>query len=678
LASAAPLLGSILLLTAGTGLLTSLLGIRAGLEGFDGVVIGLVLSGFHLGYLGGSTVVPWLISRVGHVRVYSGLASLAAASVLMHVIRVDPATWWVSRVVSGVCLSGLFVVAEAWLNSNATNTTRGQLIGAYMVAVTGGLGLGQLLLPVADPAGFAAFVLASVLVSVAVVPVALVQVRVPEIAEHRSLSVGDVWRVAPLAVVASAGSGCVSAAVLSVGAVYGAAVGLSVGRIALLVAAVLVAGLLLQYPLGALSDRTDRRVVIGGASLAAGTASVGAWGVGADRFLGLVAIGAVAGGLAFPLYSLSLAHLNDYLQSAAVVAAGARMVQINGVGAVAGPLVGATVVGQVSPQALFAVLAAVHGTTGVYAFYRITRRDPVPGDERASFVPLPTGATPAVSTLSPDAAAELYPATAGTIEPTAGGVRLAWRERGGGLPVVLVHDSGCSARMWDRAQLDLADRGFRALAYDLRGHGSSSTGPAYDVGAHVEDLVTVLGTLDVARAVLVGQGSGAVIAARFALEHPERVDSLVAVSAEPLWRGRVGRVRPPVDRAVQSAVRATLGRRAAASLEARTVYGRRRHPQLHRLLAEDLARSAGPARALTRRSANREATRLDVGRLPAPILWVRGKRSHPWPREEGVVVVIPGTGHYVALDQPELLADAVTAFVSSLVPALSGGDHSGW
>lgn len=661
LVSAGPLLGSILLLTAGTGLLTSLLGLRAGIEGIDGTVVGLVLSGFYVGYLVGSAVVPSLISRVGHVRVYSGLASMAAAAVLMHVVSVEPVTWWVLRVMSGVCVSGLFVVAEAWLNGDATNTTRGQLIGAYMVAVTGGAGVGQILLLVGDPGGFAAFVLASALVSVAVVPVALVNVRVPEVAEQRSLSVRDVWQVAPLAVVGTAGSGFVSAAVVSVGTVYGAAVGLSVGRIAVLVAAFLVAGLLLQYPLGAVSDRTDRRVVLGGACLVAGAASLGAWAVGADRFPGLVATGAVAGGVAFPLYSLSVAHLNDYLPSGTVVAAGARVVQINGVGAIAGPSVTAAVVGQVSPQAFFAVLAAVYGATGLYAFYRVTARDPVPEGERASFVPFPTGATSAVGVLSPDANIELYPATFGTVGNGAG---IAWRERGGGAPVVLVHDSGCSARMWDGVQLDLADRGYRAIAYDLRGHGWSGTDQAYDVDAHVEDLMTVLGGLDVARAVLVGQGSGAVIAAKFALDHPERTDALVAVSAEALWRQR--RVNPPVDRAVQLAMRAVLGRRAAASLEASAAYGRRRHPLLHRVLAEDLARSAGAARTLTRRSANREATRLALGRLPAPILWVRGERSKPWPREDHVVV-IPGTGHYVALDQPELLADAVAAFMAGLV-----------
>jgi pimeloyl-ACP methyl ester carboxylesterase/predicted MFS family arabinose efflux permease len=650
------------LLTAGGGLVTSLLGLRADVEGIDGTVLGLVLSGYYVGYLVGSSLVPALITQVGHVRVFSGLAALAAAAVLGHTVLAEPAAWWALRILTGICVSGLFVVSEAWLNGDATNATRGQLIGAYMVAVTAGLGIGQLLLPVADPAGFAAFVMGSVLVSMAVVPVALVNVRVPEVAEQRSMSIADVWRAAPLAVVGGAGGGFAAAAALSAGAVYGVAAGLSVTRIAILVAGFLAAGLVLQYPIGALSDRMDRRLVVGGAALVAAAASLAASVAGSDRFTVLVVVAAVAGGISFPLYSLSLAHLNDYLQSGTVVAAGARMVQINGVGAVAGPLVAGVVVSQVSPDAFFTVLAAVYLATGVYAFYRVSRRPAVPEGERAAYVPLPTGATGTVAAFSPAAAAELYPATEGV---TVGDARLAWRERGGGPVVTLVHDSGASARAWDRVQLDLADQGYRVVGYDLRGHGQSPPRRTYDVRDHVDDLATVLGALGVARTVLVGQGSGAIIAAQFALDHPERVDALVAVSAEALWRGRPAPLRAPVDRAAQAAARAVIGRRAAASLEASAVYGRRRHPELHRLLTEDLARSSGHARTRTRRSANRRAAQLDLARVPVPILWVRGGRSHPWPHEHGVVV-IPGTGHFVALDQPDLLADAIGAFTAGV------------
>jgi pimeloyl-ACP methyl ester carboxylesterase len=225
---------------------------------------------------------------------------------------------------------------------------------------------------------------------------------------------------------------------------------------------------------------------------------------------------------------------------------------------------------------------------------------------------------------------------------------------------------------WDRVQVDLADRGYRALSYDLRGHGMSGPGRSYAVDAHVEDLATVLAALGIFRTVLVGQGSGAVIAAQFALHHPERVDALVVVSSEALWRRLSGDGMAPVDLAARAATRAVIGRRAAASLEASAVYGRRRHPELHRLMAAELAASAGPARTRTRRSANRRAAELDLGPLSAPILWVRGERSHPWPHEDGVVV-IPGTGHYVALDQPELLADAITAFIAGHEP----GDYDG-
>lgn len=179
IASAWTLLLGLALLMLGNGLQASLLGIRATQEGFAGTVTGLVMSAYYLGFLAGSLLAPRIVKNVGHVRVFAALASLASSAVLVHVIFIEPVTWAAMRLLTGFCFAGLYVVAESWLNAGATNRTRGQLLSVYMVVLLSGQAGGQLLLNVAAPGGFQLFILASVLVSLALVPISLTATATP-------------------------------------------------------------------------------------------------------------------------------------------------------------------------------------------------------------------------------------------------------------------------------------------------------------------------------------------------------------------------------------------------------------------------------------------------------------------------------------------------------------------
>ena len=515
---ALPLFAAMALLMAGHGLTSTLLGIRAGLEGFRPTVTGLVLSGYYAGFLIGSLAAAPTIRRVGHIRVFAGLASLASAAVLVHAVRADPVAWLVLRVLSGVCLSGLYVVTETWLNGVATNSTRGGMLAGYMVVVTGGLAGGQLLFSVADAGGFAAFVLASVLVSLAVVPVSLANVHAPGVPDPHPLSLRDLMDAAPLAGVGAALSGFLGAAVVTGGVIFAAEAGLGQGATSVLIFAALVGALVLQVPLGRWSDRIDRRLVIVAAGVTGAVAALAAGLVGPDHLVLLVVLMTVAGGMAFPLYSLSNAHLNDYLADGTRVAAGARMVLVNGMGAIAGPVVVAATIDASGPVALFAVLATAYVVMAVFALYRIARRAPVAEDERASYVAVPVGSSMTIATLAEGSGDELYADITGVV--AYGGREIAYHEQGTGHPVVLVHDPAGRADVWDSALSPLAADGVRAIAPRLR--DSAAT-----LDEHDEDLLGLLHGLVLSSVTLLGTGGGGEVVTRFAADHPERVNAVV-------------------------------------------------------------------------------------------------------------------------------------------------------
>ena len=335
-----PLFLGVALIMLGNGLQTSLLGVRAGLEAFATSATGLIMSMYFVGFLAGSVVVPKLIGSVGHVRVFAALASVASTATLVHVIFVEPATWAVMRMVTGFAFAGLFIVAESWLNDRATNDTRGSLLAVYMVVLMGGTAGGQLLLNLDDPTRFQLFALVSVLISLSLVPLLLSATPAPAIRMPEKVRLLQLYRASPLGVVGCFGTGVAHGAALGMGAVYAGAAGFSVAEISAFMGAVYLGGMLAQGPIGILSDRFDRRLVLTATTLAAAAAALAAaWGTGVSHAatIGLVA---VFGGLTLPLYALCISHTNDYLTPTQMPAASGKLYLVTGVGSTLGPAVG--------------------------------------------------------------------------------------------------------------------------------------------------------------------------------------------------------------------------------------------------------------------------------------------------------------------------------------------------
>ena len=396
ISSAWALLLGIALIMLGNGLQNTLLGVRATLEGFGTGVTGLVMTAYFVGFVAGSTIVPRLLANVGHIRVFAALASLASSAVLVHTVFVTPLTWGLVRIVTGFCFAGLYVVAESWINEAATNRTRGQLLSVYMIMVLGGTGSGQLLMNLSDPRGFELFVLVSVLISVALIPITLSVGRAPPFEAPESIGVRALFRASPLGVAGAFLIGIAHAALYTMGPVFGTEIGLSVERVSLFIAAALFGGLALQWPIGWLSDRFDRRRVIvavawvaTGASFAAGTGGVGSYPL-------LIASTALLGGMSMPLYSLCGAHTNDHLTPPQIVAASATLVLVGGFGLMMGPSLAAALMQFTGPAGIFWLLALVHGCIGAYGLYRMVRREPVPLDEQRTYDPVSLRTSPIV------------------------------------------------------------------------------------------------------------------------------------------------------------------------------------------------------------------------------------------------------------------------------------------
>ena len=396
ISSAWALLLGIALIMLGNGLQNTLLGVRATLEGFGTATTGLVMTAYFAGFVAGSVIVPRLLANVGHVRVFAAVASLASGTALLHTVFVSPVSWGLIRIVTGFCFAGLYVVAESWINDAATNKTRGQLLSVYMIMVMGGMGCGQLLMNLSDPRGFELFVLVSVLISFALIPITLSVGRAPVFEAPEWIGTRALFRASPLGVAGAFLIGIAHSALFSMGPVYATRIGLAVDRLSFFIAAALFGGLILQWPIGWLSDRFDRRKVIVAIAWIAAGAAFGAGAGGVDSYALLIGSTALLGGMSLPLYSLCGAHTNDHLTPRQIVAASATLVLIGGLGLTMGPMLAAVLMRLTGPAGLFWLLAVVHGCIGGYGLYRMVRRDPVPLDAQRTYDPVSLRTSPIV------------------------------------------------------------------------------------------------------------------------------------------------------------------------------------------------------------------------------------------------------------------------------------------
>lgn len=374
-------------LQVGNGVQRVLLPIRAESEGFSAGAMGAVMAFHFAGYLVGAKLITRALRSVGHIRVFAALASLASTAVLLNAVLVLPVAWSAIYFVSGICNAGVFVVLESWLNDRATNETRGQVLGIYMMIMMAGTAGGQMLVNVAPPEGFQLFVLSSVLISAAVIPVTLSAGISAPLPSSESMRVRDLYQTIPSAVVGIVLCSFVQSASTSMAAVFGTTAGLSTQRITLFTSAAVVGAVLLQMPLGNLSDRYPRRaVILVVASIALGLALVGA--IIPPTSILLIPLNLAFGAFVFPMYGQFVALANDWVAPQKRVAAASALVLASSTGAVAAPIALGAAIELFGSGAYYLSLAAVLAVLAFYLAYRSQVRDAVPLDRQSAFQPV--------------------------------------------------------------------------------------------------------------------------------------------------------------------------------------------------------------------------------------------------------------------------------------------------
>jgi len=408
------------------GLQGNLLGVRAVLENFNIIATGALMSGYFIGYFVGANVVPNLVGKVGHIRVFAAFASTASLSILLHSVIVDPYVWILGRFITGFSIISIFVVVESWLNDRATNRTRGKVLSIYMIITFVGIGLGVLLLNFNDPTNYEPFILVSVLLSIALVPILLTKRKPPTFKKISSIKIKELYKISPLGTFSMFCVGFIHPAIFTMGAVYGALMNFSVLEISLYLFLITLSGAIFQWPIGYLSDRFDRRIILIITSLLGSVLTIlcffsvsvspdfinlsSGWKpilqhITNHRMLFYIFISLYAG-VSLPLFSLNLAYVNDFLPKEKFVSAGAGMQIIFGLSAMTAPFACSFFMKNFGPNGIFIFLFIFQTLIGLFGIYRMTKRS-IEENPDNTFTPMPQNITPLGMELDPDSGVDL-------------------------------------------------------------------------------------------------------------------------------------------------------------------------------------------------------------------------------------------------------------------------------
>ncbi len=372
------------------GLQGTLLGVRAMIEGFSTFTTGIVMSGYFIGVFIGSFIAPILVKRVGHIRVFSALASLASISILFHGVYINPVMWMLMRVVTGISFAGFYVVTESWLNDRASNETRGKVLSIYMVIVTIGMGAGQFLLNVAQPEKIDLFILISIIISFGLIPILLTAKPAPDFETSSKMSMIDLYRASPLAVIGNCLTGMAHGTIFGLGAIYARAVLVDIKLIAWFMACFLIGSLVSQWPVGYFSDRIGRRTIMAGLSLVSIVCCFLAVVTPKDSLLFYLII-VVLGGAAMPMYSICVAYANDRLEPHQIVGASGSLVMVSGIGLMTGPIVIAFFMDLFDVVFYFWGIASVFGVILLVTLLRMNLRKGIKPSKQSHLVAGPIG-----------------------------------------------------------------------------------------------------------------------------------------------------------------------------------------------------------------------------------------------------------------------------------------------
>ena len=380
-----PLFAGLSLIGLAVGVQGSLLGVRAELEGFDDYLIGLLMSCYFAGFLAGSLLTPKMIQRVGHIRIFAALSAVASVTILIHAVYVEPWAWALMRLLTGFAFSTIYVVSESWLNQSSNNANRGQILSIYTTILLAGICAGQFMLNLANPMDFTLFILISVMVSVAAVPILLSVIITPAIEETERVSIRHLWYRTPMGVTGIILSQWVSSILFGMGAVYATKLGFSVYQVANFMGAMMAGGMILQWPLGKLSDMVDRRWVICVACLMAVLFAL-LISRESEASIRLYVLIFMFGGCSLSLYSIVVALTNDHLRPSEIVPASGTIVLIAGLTSITGPITAVFWLQIFGLQSFFVLLASCLLVLAGISLWRLLTIEALPSEYKGQVI----------------------------------------------------------------------------------------------------------------------------------------------------------------------------------------------------------------------------------------------------------------------------------------------------
>ena len=380
---------------AGNGLEGVLLPLRGSLQGFSEIEIALIGSAYNAGLVIGCLICPRIIGRVGHIRAFTVFTAIAAMCPLIEAIWPTPGVWWMFRGLTGVCIAGILNAVESWMTTVATNANRGQVMSTYTVVNFCSVTIGQQLIGISDPMGFQLFSLGAILFSLAAVPLALTLTPHPPAPRQPKLRIRQLYRVSPAAVAGAFGAGLANGAFWAMAPVYARKSGVPIDLVPLFVSLVVIGGALAQWPMGRISDHVDRRAVLAGLCVSAVVVGLALLVLGEGAVGWKLGLAVLFGFNIMPVYWVSFAHANDLASRDEAVDVASSMLLLFASAAIVGPIIAAVLMRDIGPSALFMHTAAVHVVIAAVVIYRITRRAPLPPQQRIAYKAMPNSNTPA-------------------------------------------------------------------------------------------------------------------------------------------------------------------------------------------------------------------------------------------------------------------------------------------
>ncbi len=380
---------SLILLVIGGGLFMTFVSVRLKLDGHDPSVIGYVTSAFFAGLVLGSMMIHKIIERVGHIRAFAALGSLVIATIMLQGMYPTPISWIILRFFNGYLTAGLYITIESWLLVKSTLKTRGRILSIHMIAFYGGLAAGQFLLEPTDPKTFTPFSITILLIAIALVPVCITRVTAPSMEKKPYVNLFKLIKSSPVGVIGSLSSGAVLGSFYGLNPVFVQDMGINIKGVAEIMGFTIFSGLILQWPVGHLSDYVDRRKVLSAISFLVAVFCLLIIWSSFQSMTYLLIFTCIFGGVSFTIYPLSITHTIDMLDSDDLVSATGALYVAYGIGAIIGPILAAYIMDIVGPNGLYFFMAGVSLLTSVYILLRVIKKAPVPAEAKTSYVNVP-------------------------------------------------------------------------------------------------------------------------------------------------------------------------------------------------------------------------------------------------------------------------------------------------